>query len=84
MKYETLFDDPQLDYSIVVNTINMDYFIVINRRSLPFFRKVYRLTADEIRRCTKEDSRLLDLATALISESSPDKYDNRLVTIDLD
>jgi len=84
MKYETLFNDPQLDYSIMVDTSKMDYFIVIYRHSLPFFRKTYRLTPDEIRRCTKEDSRLLDLATALISESSPEKYDNRFVAIELD
>lgn len=84
MNYRTLFRDRQLDYSIVVAEDTGEFLMVICPEAFPCFRRVYRLTPDEVRKFTREDSRLLALAEDLVSESSQRKYTDRLVSMSED
>ena len=79
MRYKTLFKDNQLDYSIVTDKKTGDYLMVINPDSFLSLRKAYRLIPEEEKKFIREDSRLLALAKALISDSSQTAYAERLV-----
>lgn len=79
MNCRALFTDKQLDYSIVIDEDTGEHLMVIAPEGFPCFRRAYRLTHDEVRKFTREDSRLLALAQELISESSQYKYAERLV-----
>jgi len=84
MNYRTLFRDRQLDCSIVIAEDTGEYLMVIAPEDFPYFRRAYRLTPDEVRKYTREGSRLLALAKELVSESSQDKYADRLVPLSED
>ena len=84
MNHRTLFRDRQLDYSIVIAEDTGEYLMVISPEGFPCFRRAYRLTPGEVRKFTREDSRLLALAEELVSEPSQDKYADRLVPLSED
>ncbi len=81
MRYKTLFKDNQLDYSIVVDKEKKEYLMVINPGSFFSLRRAYRLTPREIQKFIREDSRLLELAKALIADSSQTEYAERLIAM---
>ena len=82
MKHKTLFQDCRLDYSIVCAEDTREYLMVIHPGAFPGFQRAYRLTPEEVRAFTKEDSRLLALAENLVSESAQGRYGDRLVPMD--